>query len=835
VSLFEDPIFPDLADAEAFRADVAEVGDRRLSAYQDLVDLELVLGRHVSVLPELRAQLSRHPFSERLWAAMVLGLYRSGRQADALSACRDARRMFRDELGIDPGPALQQLEQEVLRQAPSLNAPVSTVQRRLRQRLDNLPAAITALVGRDAELEELRSLLTEKSTRLVTITGPGGVGKTHLALAAATKVAAGMTDGVCWVELASLTDPEQVAPAIAAALGVGDRTGDPMDNVTGFLSERRLLLVLDNFEQVAEAWPVVVKLLTACREVLTLMTSRRRLQIRGEYEFELGPLDVPLADSPLPIQVLEEVGAVRLFLTRGRGASRDFRLTAGNAATVVAICRRLDGLPLSIELVAAHLRHKTLSALATDLNDGLADLPNGAWDRPDRQRSLTATITWSYQLLDEAERNLFDRLGVFAGEPNVTAVHAVCSSGAESPASTELPLAALVEHSLVRRHAQGGEPRVTMLQSIRQFAQNKFAVRGDAPEVRKRHGLYFLSVAERLAPHLFGADQVEAVQLLKADTADLRAALAWASGPDGDIEVVFRLIGTLWHFWELTGDIAGPCTIAETVVTQTLAIDPVLEGPALSGTATLCWLQGRIAEAVRFHQQALEAFRRTGDTDGIGWSLMCLAIQAMEENDSTTATKLAEHALDLSRTAPHTETALRTQAGALTVLGLLSFYRGDPAGAEPFYEQSAKLARELGEDWLLGQSVVNLADIADCLGHYATAESLLHEALQKAQITGSQILAAAGLETLAAVHLHRHRPERGARLLAATAAYRSDMSLRLNGPERNRVETIIADTRAAAGPIRFTVAWTSGSGLTLAEAIDAELEFHTAEQLERAS
>lgn len=815
VELVGGPAFPDLADIELFRPELEELEESWLDVYQNLIEVELALGRHGAVVGELQSLVARQPYRERLWASLVLALYRSDRQAEALAACRDARRVFIEELGIDPGPRLRQLERSVLQQDASLAAPAIEGHRRIRQRLDNLPAELTPLVGRDSELNALCSLYVAEGCRLVTITGPGGTGKTRMAVAAAAHLGGRMPDGVCWVSLAPLTEIQQVPGAIAAALGLEDLAGaDPLNIVTGFLRSRRLLLVLDNFEQLEEAWPVVLDMLTAASDLWILTTSRRSLGLRAEYEYELAPLALPPLDPPLPPQLLREVPAVKLFLTRGRAVRSGFNLNSTNAAVVSRLCHRLDGLPLAIELAAAQLRHLSEHALLDGLEISLTALPAAFRDLPDRQRTLTATIAWSYQLLDEAERELFEHLGVFAADPTVAAVSAIRGQTPDAKPGTEDLLTALARHSLLRRYTDpSGADRVSMLQSIREYARDLLTSLGDASAVRRRHAEYYLHLAETVSPQLWGQDQVNAFQLLHADAPDLRGALLWATGPDGSTDLALRLVGQLWHYWELTGDVAEQCEITLKLVADTPNAPPDLRAPALSGAATLCWLLGRNEEAAELHRRALKAFQSAGNDQGVAWSTMCLAVQALERDDAVNAQRLAAEALSLPHGSP------RTRVASLIVLGLLAFYAGDHARALDLSRESVELARPLGDRWSLGTALANLADSTEKAGDYDAAELLLQEALGTALALGALGNVVAFLESLAGVYVEQHRAEQAIRVLAAADADRTDRGDPLYPAEQRRVELIITKARAEAGPIRFGLAWAGGQALTLTQVI----------------
>ncbi|MFE4834898.1 BTAD domain-containing putative transcriptional regulator [Arthrobacter sp. NPDC056691] len=818
VELFRGPAFPDLFDLEVFRPELDALEEARLDIYQNLVDVELAMGRHVALVGELQSLIARQPYRERLWASLVLALYRSDRQADALAACRDARKVFMEELGIDPGSRLRELERSVLRQDPSLAAPALDGHRPIRKRMENLPAELTPLVGRETELQKLCSLYVTEGCRLVTVTGPGGTGKTRLALASAARIGARMTDGVCWINLAPLTENHQVPAAIAAGLGLENWGGsDPLRIVGRFLRSRRLLLVLDNFEHLEEAWPVVLDLLTAAPELWVLATSRRPLGLRAEYEYELAPLTIPPLDPPLPPNLLQEVPAVKLFLARGRAVRPQLTLDDNNASIITRLCRRLDGLPLAIELAAAQLRRRTENVLLEDLEVSLAALPAAFRDLPDRQRTLTATIGWSYQLLGESERRLFDQLGVFAADPTVAAVGTICGLAPDTAAADDL-LTGLVRHSLLRRYTdEAGGTRLSMLQAIREFARDRLTLLGDAV-VARRHAEFYLGLAETVSPQLWTKNQVDAFKQLHADAPDLRGALLWATGPNGSTSLALRLVGHLWHYWELTEDVAEPCAISLGLVAATPDASPALRAPALSGTATLCWIRGRNDEATNLHHLALHAFQAAGNAQGVAWTTMCLALQALEQNDNPTAQRLATEALSSPHASP------RARVAALIVLGLSAFYAGDHTRALELSRASVDLARPLGDRAILGIVLTNLADSTEKTGDYEAAEKMLHEALGTAVELGAQGNIVGFLESLASVYVHQHRLEQAIRVLAAADAYRYDRGHPLSAPEHRRVDSIITKARAEAGPITFGLAWAKGQTLTLTQAVHEVLD-----------
>lgn len=814
VELFHGPAFPDLADVELVRPELEAIEELRMKAYQDLLDLDIVLGRESAAVGELRLLTSQYPYRERLWVSLVLALYRCGRRADALQAARSARKVFHHDLGLDPPSHLKELEVLILRQDASLDAAASGTAYRPRQRADNLPSAVTPMIGRETELGEVCSLYSAEGCRLVTVTGPGGAGKTRLALAVAEQLTPKMADGVAWVSLATLTQPRQVPAAVASSLGLADFAGeDPFKIASRFLKTRRMLLVLDNFEHLEDAWTVVLDMLTFAPDLRILATSRRRLGLRPEYEYELPPLATPPLDPILPPDLLREVPAVKLMLTRGRAVRRHFAVDDSNAAVLSRLCHRLDGLPLAIELAAAQLRHCSEAALLDDLEASLTGLPGAFRDVPDRQRTLAATLNWSYQLLGEDERRLFDHLGAFAANPSVSAV--LGTIGLESPGVNKGngPITMLEQHSLIRCYTDpGGQQRVSMLHSIREFARRRLATRSDAAEVRARHARCYLGLAEKITAGLWGADQLQVLRRLQRDAPEFRVALLWCAGPEGDKDVGLALVGQLWHYWELTGDVNEQQRACVDLVNATPESSPALRAPALSGAATLAWVLGKGQLAADLHQRALDAFRSAGNLQGAAWSTMCLAVQAAQGGRPEHAERLAMEALASPQATD------RTQVGALIILSRLAYYAADHHRSLELSRRCAELARPLGDRVLLAIVLTNLAEDIQEHGDPESAERLLYEAAEAAFELGAMGMLASIMESLASVYLATGRADPAVQLLAAAEAHRVDRGVTLDAPESQRVDSIIGKARAEAGSVRFGLAWAAGHRLTLAQA-----------------
>jgi predicted ATPase/DNA-binding SARP family transcriptional activator len=474
-------------------ADVERLEELRLVALMERIDCDLELGRHERLIGELERLVAEHPLKERLRAQLMLALYRSGRQAEALVAYRDAREQLVEKLGIEPGDELRALERAVLAHEPTL-AGLSSVD--ADAPIPGLPIPATPLVGRTKELDEAGRLL--RAHRLVTLTGAGGSGKTRLAIQLAADAAAEFPDGVFWVPLQALRDPELVLPTITRAVGANDAVVEP-------LRDRRLLLVLDNFEQLLDAAARLGELLGRLPDLKLLVTSREPLHIAAEYEYPVAPL--------------REREAVTLFMQRATAMKPDFAYDD----SIVEICRRLDCLPLALELAAARVKALSVGDLLTRLDRRLPILVGGPQDAPERQRTLRATIAWSYELLTSDEQRLFARLSVFVGGCTLEAAEEVCEAHVDT-------ITALIDKSLLRREGE----RYSMLETIGEYAVERLEERGELDDLRRRHAEHYVDRA-RSVEHLIRSPQAAALlDRLEHDHGNLRAALAWFSRGDAN-------------------------------------------------------------------------------------------------------------------------------------------------------------------------------------------------------------------------------------------------------------------------------------------------------------
>ena len=496
-------------------------------------------------------------------------------------------------------PSLERLAQAV---AEGLPAEFPAL-RSMDARPNNLPVQLTTFVGRRRELDSVKAAV--RDARLLTLTGPGGTGKTRLALKAAGELLPELEDGVFFVPLAAITEPPLVMPAVAHALGLPEATrGNPTDAVIDHLRDKELLLVTDNFEQVLDAAPEIGQLLTATERIRVLTTSREPLGLSGEREFPVPPLGLPDPSHLPSLAGLSQFEAVALFVERATAVTPDFQVTNENAPAVAEICARLDGLPLAIELAAARVKILSPEAMLTRLERSLTFLSGGSRHLPQRQRTLRDAIAWSYDLLDERERRFFARLAVFVGGLSLEAVDAVCDPGGELDLDALEGVASLTNKSLLRQMATGPEePRFFMLETIREFAGERLDEQPDAEEIGRRHTGFFLDRAERAEPELTGPDQARWLDALEADHDNLRAAIAWAA--EHDLDVGLRMGGALWRFWQFRGHLREAAERLEGLLERSGPWDPQARAKALEGAGGVTYWMGDFARARRWYEECL--------------------------------------------------------------------------------------------------------------------------------------------------------------------------------------------------------------------------------------
>jgi predicted ATPase/DNA-binding SARP family transcriptional activator len=762
LGLWRGPLLADLGEVAALAPERARLEALRLVALEDRVEAELALGGHGALVGELEGLVAEQPFRERLWGQLMLALYRSGRQADALAAFHRARKLLDEELGIQPSRWLHRRQEQILLQDAALEAPEPLPPPRPRH---NLPARRSSFVGRRSELAELQGLL--QSRRLVCVTGPPGSGKTRLAVEAAAGILEAFPHGAFFVSLAEVADPALVRSAVATALQVPELPERPAAQaLNGHLRSRRLLLVLDNFEHLLPAAVTVAELLDTAPGLRVLATSRAPLRLSGEQEYPIGPLPLPSAEELAADPVGND--AVALFADRAAAVDPRFVLGAGNAPVVAEVVARLDGLPLAIELAAARLRWLPLKELRRRLSPAVPLLIGGPVDQAARQRTLREAIAWSDNLLGPGERALLRRLGVFRGGIPLEAAEAV----AQGPPVTDVAagISALVEASLLGRPTEPDEARFSMLETIREYALEQLRAAGEDDEIRGRHARYYARLVERAEPELTGADQASWLERLQVEHANLQAALRWASRT-GDTDLALLMAASMWRFWQLRGHFAaGRRWLEDVLAAEGSASMP--RAKALIGLAGLCYWQGDWDAAEAAYRQAHELAKGLDD-----WWLELEGLFGL-------AFTLACHRGDLQAAAPIEEQfqALIAKHPDPLAIGLglatsqmMRLFAGDLDGSRAYGEQCLAGTRALGVRWYESQILRTLATTSMLQGHYQQAEEELRECLDVALELGDLAGVAIDLDRLGQAAVALGRPERAVVLAGAADRLRESV------------------------------------------------------------
>jgi predicted ATPase/class 3 adenylate cyclase len=701
----------------------------------------------------------------------------------------------------------------------------------LDARTNNLPSQPTPLVGREREVGGVRELMRTEGVRVLTLTGPGGIGKTRLGLQVGAELLDEFEDGVFFVALATITEPALVPSAIAEALGVVEAADQPLEeSLKGYLRPKELLLLMDNFEQVLGGAPLVGELLSACPELKVLATSRSVLRVYGEQEYPVPPLELPRPGGGLPaMEALSQYESVRLFIERAKAAKPDFEVTNESAPAVAEICVRLDGLPLAIELAAARIKLLTPSAMLHRLGSRLKLLRGGSRDLPERQRTLRGTIEWSFALLEAGEQLLFARLAVFSGGRTLEAIEAVCEAEGDLPMDALEGVSSLLDKSLLRQEeGPEGEPRFVMLETIHEFARERLQASGEGEEVRRVHAEYFLGLAEGAEPELRGAEQLACLERLEAEHDNMRAALTWSL--ENEPETALRLAGALARFWEMRSDISEgsrwleaalrQSDRAEVAVTEVAVTEVARRAKLLSEAGTFAFFRTDFEHAIVLHGEALELYRQVGDDSGVAFALLCLGAQHMEKGDHERAAPFLEESLALSRRIGDK----RNIAGTLHNLAEVERQRGNYERAKTLGIQSIALSRQMEDRWQLAMVVGWMGLLAVWSGDdHDLAERSLEEALALDRELGNWAYGAYCLEGFAGLAGARGQGARAARLWGAAEALRTGIGAPLPPDARLLYEPSMAAARALLGEAAWEAAFVQGLAMSPEEAAEYAL------------
>jgi predicted ATPase/DNA-binding CsgD family transcriptional regulator/transcriptional regulator with XRE-family HTH domain len=759
-------------------------------------------------------------------------------------------------------------DQHAMARLPPVTTPLAVVRHTLQR--NHLPAPLTSLIGRVGDVSAICALLERSDVRLVTLVGPGGIGKTRLALAAAAQLGDHFPDGVAPVYLAPVMAPEPMLAAIAQTLGVEEAAGQPLLSVLKtYLRPRRILLVLDNFEQALSAAPLVAELLLAAPHVKALVTSRIVLRLSGEHQYPVAPLVLPDRAAALSAEAIGRSAAVQLFVARAQAAQPDFVLTSEVALAVAAICARVDGLPLAIELAAARITLFPPEALVARLAAPLQLLTGGPRDLPTHQQTLRGTLEWSYNLLSDDEQRLFDHLGAFVDGYSLAAVEAVhrAFTAADAAGTTAIdlvePLAALVDKSMIRQIGTADAPRFTMLETIRAYALERATLRGEANALRHQHASYYLTLAELAEPALKSDEQAIWLQRLEEEHENLRAALHWLIDR-GAQEHALRLAGALWRFWRLRGYLSEGRRWLEAALAVRAPASIPATGPslaaararALAGAGILAHYQGDYTRATALSGESLTLFRQLGDRPGVAAALHGLALVARAGGNYAAARARYQESLAISRELGD----VWGSAYSLCYLGVVSMFGANYAEARPLFEESLGLFKQAGDpegqavalhglgivtcwgegdnprSWSLlaealtvfrtlgnrryiAGTLMELGRVAARSGDAVTAQQLYEESLELLLDLGDRYTVSQLLEVLADVVVQRKQPAWAARLLGAADALREALGIPRAPFDAPAHEHSTATARIQLGEPAFASLWAAGRTMTPQEAV----------------
>ncbi len=786
---------------------------------QRLVSYFVVSADYGPGLETARRLLAMDPWVEEAHRHMMRLLALNGQRTAALAQYETCRRILKKELGIEPSAETTSLYRR-LSESPSLPAEIV---------LGRIPIPITRLVGRDEDTAAVRSLLAH--SRLVTLTGAGGCGKTRLAIQVATSLLDAFMDGILWIDIAPLGDAGLVAQSIAQALGILASPNRPLiDTFSAHLRGREMLIVLDNCEHlVQECARLAFGLLGTCSRIRILATSRQPLDIVGEVAWRVPSLALPVTGSWASAQDLRRYTACELFVERAQAVRTDFALTDENAAHVAQVCKRLDGIPLAIELAAARVNVLPVKEIAERLSDRFDLLTRRADSALPRHQTLRGMIDWSYDILDDSERSLFRRLAVFVGGWTLAAAEHVAraemqsaSSGAPHSQASGLPalgilplLSRLIDKSLVATLTKGEQTRYQFAETIREYARQKLVESGESDRMRDAHLSYFLGLAEEGEPSLYNAEQVFWLNRLELEHDNFRAALGWALECD-KAEAGLRLASALGEFWERHGYLVEGSEWFRKAIAKFTRGSVEMRARAIVRAAKLEWTHGGYDRALALAQDSLTLYRALGDDLGMAFSLYTLGGVHHYAGDHDHAISLLESSLRLFR---QTRNAWGT-AATLLWLACARMKQGDTEGAAPLWDESLSLFKDLGDQWGTAFALGGLGDTARMRGEYARAHRLLVDSLVLHWRQGNTSSITFVLESLATAADAEGQPERAARLWGGAGALHKSIGTPVPPAYSAEYARYLAHADGQDGASTLAAAYADGQAMTLKQMIE---------------
>ena len=808
LALWRGPALAELTDELFAQGEIARLESLRLQALEDRLDADLALGRPGEAVADLEALVAEHPLRERFWGQLMLAHYRAGRQGDALGTYQAVRATLAERLGIEPGSELRRLHAAILAQDPGLELAAPDP----GQPPDNLPGQLATFIGREWELAEIREL--SRQARLVTLVGVGGAGKSRLALEAARNSRAEFTEGTWLVELASVTQPGLVVTTVAGVLGVREQPGRSMiDIVAEHLRPAKALLVLDNCEHLLdEVAALAQRLLQSCARISILATSRERLAVTGELLRPVSGLAVPRAEAS-QVSEVADADAARLLVERAAAIQPGFRLDQSTASAVAQICRRLDGLPLAIELAAARVNALDVSEIAGRLHDCFRLLDRGERTALPRHRTLRAVVDWSYELLSADERRFFDRAAVFTGGFTLKAAEAVCAD--QDREAVPSLIARLVDKSLiVKEHTVTGTGRYSMLETLRVYGLERLTERGESAVVRDRHARYFLSLAEMAGEELRGPEQATWVSRAETEHGNFRAALQW-SLDRGATETAARLAGSLYALWDLHGHYSEGRRWLARVLTTDDELPARVRARALLGSATLAVIQGDLEHAAAACEEAAMLCQQAGDPAGLAHALQYLGLGAIFADDLDSAAMLLDESLSNARTAANRW----LEAWALVFRAAVALARGAHAEAIRLASACEAVLPNAPDPecmaWALAAGAMARLDAGDQAGTIAPLRRALEGFQRLGALWGLSVALFVSAQSAGARGDRRSQ----AVLLSASKQLRTSVGADQFPFITVWIDAALVQARAALGDEAFERAWQTGQALPVDAAV----------------